>query len=99
MVVKPTASDLKEAAREATKELYEEALLSVKEVAGILGMSAYTIRRWVQTGRLEAIHISSRCLRFRRVDVRAFIEALKKRSETLSSRKKGRRKVSEQDDD
>lgn len=39
-------------------------LLTAKEVAAKLGVSAYTVKRWVKMETLQAVRIGSQILRF-----------------------------------
>jgi excisionase family DNA binding protein len=46
-------------------------LLTTREVATLLGVSMETVRDYVLVGRLPAVRLSSRTLRFRVADVEA----------------------------
>ncbi|MBI3551583.1 MAG: helix-turn-helix domain-containing protein [Elusimicrobia bacterium] len=39
-------------------------LLTAKEVAERLGVSAYTVKRWVKMGKLQGVWMGSQILRF-----------------------------------
>jgi excisionase family DNA binding protein len=54
---------------------FGETLLSVEEVAAWLGVSKYTVLRAVRAGRLHAVYVTPQVIRFRPVDVEAYIEA------------------------
>jgi excisionase family DNA binding protein len=45
--------------------------LSPREVADLLGVSSDTVLGWVREGRLRAVRLSSRTIRFRREDIAA----------------------------
>ena len=46
-----------------------EHLLSIKEVAPLLGVTPYTVRKWVREGSIPHFRLSSRCIRFKRSDL------------------------------
>lgn len=49
-------------------------LLSQKEAAGYLGLkSDRTVRNWTRDGRLHAVHIGSRIVRYRRDEIARFL--------------------------
>lgn len=49
-------------------------LLTVREVAQLLGVSTETILRWTRAGKLPAIRLSSNALRFREEDLDAWMD-------------------------
>ena len=49
-------------------------LLNYQETAELLGVSAKTVRRLVDSGKLVSIRLSERIVRFDRADVEAFAE-------------------------
>lgn len=52
--------------------------LTVREVAQILRISEWTVRRWLKEGKLRGIWLSDRAgWRISREDLQAFIEALR----------------------
>lgn len=56
-------------------------LLSEKEVAELLGFSPRTLQAWrVRGGGPEYVEVSSRCIRYRRCDLDAWIEERRRRS-------------------
>lgn len=48
-------------------------LLTAREVAGQLGLSVETVLRWARQGRIPAVYLSNRAIRFQEADVDAFI--------------------------
>ena len=53
-----------------------EALINEKDAGDFLGLSDRAMQKMRQTGGgARYIHISSRCLRYRRIDLRAWAEA------------------------
>jgi excisionase family DNA binding protein len=55
--------------------LREERLLSVKDVAQLMGVDERTIRRWVTAGRLPApLQVGPNTVRFRPEDIEQFME-------------------------
>lgn len=61
-----------------------ETHLSVKQLAARLGISTKTVRRYVDQGKLQAVRLSARCVRF---DVSQVAAALAKMSgETAQAR-------------
>jgi excisionase family DNA binding protein len=48
-------------------------LLTTREVAGILGVSAETVLRWWRAGRVPGVRLASNVLRFRESAVDAMI--------------------------
>lgn len=58
-------------------EVYaEDCLLDVRQVAEMLGLSVGTIYQFVSAGRLPVVRLSSRCIRFRKSDITAYIKNL-----------------------
>jgi excisionase family DNA binding protein len=49
-------------------------LLTTREVADRLGLAPATVLRWAQAGKLPAVYLSSRAIRFREDDLEAFLE-------------------------
>jgi excisionase family DNA binding protein len=49
-------------------------LLSVREVAELTGFAEGTLRHWVGENRIPYVRLSSRCVRFRRCDIEAWLE-------------------------
>ncbi len=50
-------------------------LMDVHDVAAYLGIHPVTVRVWAGNGKLPAIHLSPRALRFRASDIVAVLEA------------------------
>jgi excisionase family DNA binding protein len=50
-------------------------LMNVQEVAEYLGLAGGTIYHFVSEGKLPCVHLSARCLRFRRSEIDAWIAA------------------------
>lgn len=50
-------------------------LLTVAEAAAILGVNAFTVRRWIKAGRLEAIRMGEKLLRIRPDAIANFLDA------------------------
>ncbi len=48
-------------------------LLTIRDTAGVLRMSAPTIRLWIYQGKLPVVKFGRKCL-FRRTDLESFIE-------------------------
>jgi excisionase family DNA binding protein len=51
-------------------------LLSIEDVAQLTGFSVGTLYHWVSEGRIPVTRFSSRCIRFRRSDIDAWLEQL-----------------------
>jgi excisionase family DNA binding protein len=51
-------------------------LLTVRELAERLGISAGTAYHWISQGRLPCVRFSSRCVRFRESDLQQLLEQL-----------------------
>lgn len=49
-------------------------LLTTKEAASILKVSPGTLRRWVSEGRIQAIKMTARCMRFDRAELARAME-------------------------
>ena len=54
----------------------DDDLLTVHEVARILNLAVGSIYHLVSQGRIPHVHLSSRCLRFRRDSIRVWINSL-----------------------
>jgi excisionase family DNA binding protein len=54
--------------------LVEGPLLTAREVADELGVSAETILRWTRGGKLPAVRLPSGALRYRRSELLAWID-------------------------
>lgn len=52
-------------------------LLTVRELAGRLGISAGTAYHWLSQGRLPCVRFSARCVRFCQGDVQKLLEELR----------------------
>lgn len=48
-------------------------LLSPQQAAEFLGVSLVTVRRWFYAGRLPAVRLGVKLLKFKRADLEAFI--------------------------
>jgi len=53
-----------------------EKLLTVKEVAELLGLAPGSVYHWISQNRLPCVRLSPRCVRFRRKDLEALIERM-----------------------
>jgi excisionase family DNA binding protein len=51
----------------------ERLLLTVREVAELLGIRPGSVYHWVSQGRLPCVRLSSRCLRFRAEEIQRLI--------------------------
>lgn len=51
-------------------------LLTVRELAELLGISPGTAYHWLSQGRLPCVRFSARCVRFRESDVQKLLEKL-----------------------
>ena len=49
-------------------------LLTTREVADRLGLAPETVLRWARRGRLSAVYLSSRAVRFREDDLDGWLE-------------------------
>jgi excisionase family DNA binding protein len=52
-------------------------LLTVRELAERLGISPGTAYHWISQGRLPAVRLSKRCVRFRESDVQLLLDQLR----------------------
>jgi excisionase family DNA binding protein len=52
-------------------------LLTVKELAKLLGVAEGSIYHWISQGRLSVIRLSKRCVRFRESDLQNLLDSLK----------------------
>ena len=55
-------------------------LLTVRELAERLGISAGTAYHWLSQGRLPCVRFSSRCVRFRERDIEQALEQLRQQA-------------------
>lgn len=55
-----------------------ERLLTVRELARVLGVASGSIYHWLSDGRLPCIRFSRRCVRFRESDVQQLIDTLRR---------------------
>ncbi len=62
------------AAAATTRQQPVERLLSVTEVAVVLGISELMVRHYIRDGELPVVRVSERCLRVRPDDLRDFID-------------------------
>lgn len=53
----------------------EQQLLTQEEVAKYLRCSTWAVRQWTKQGKLRAVRVSHKMLRYRREDVDAFLDA------------------------
>jgi excisionase family DNA binding protein len=53
-----------------------EALLTVRDVAELLGLSVGSVYHLISQKRIPVVKLSSRCVRFRRSDIDAWIASL-----------------------
>jgi excisionase family DNA binding protein len=58
----------------------DDRLLHVREAAQFLGLAVGSLYRMVSEHRVPCIHLSKRCLRFRRSDLEAWIATKKSKS-------------------
>jgi excisionase family DNA binding protein len=56
-----------------------ERLLTARQVADQLGLSVETVLRWARQGRIPAVYLSNRAIRFRQDDVDAYVEQVSSR--------------------
>jgi len=54
-----------------------ERLLTVKELAELLGLNPGSVYHWLSEQRLPCIRFSRRCVRFRESDVQSLLETLR----------------------
>jgi len=64
-------------------------LLSKREAARRFGVSARTVEKWQQNGKLPFVKISATCVRFREEDVERFIAERLVKSTSDQARKSG----------
>ena len=57
-------------------------LLTTREVADRLGLAPETVLRWARRGKLPAVYLSSRAIRFREDDLDAWLAAQTNRAHT-----------------
>lgn len=50
-------------------------LLTGREVAQMCGVAAETIQKWARAGKLAAVRLSSRCIRYKLADVERLLSA------------------------
>jgi excisionase family DNA binding protein len=53
-----------------------EKLLTVKELAAVLGVTPTCVYRWLGEKKLTAVRFSKRCVRFRESDVQELLQQL-----------------------
>jgi excisionase family DNA binding protein len=70
----------KEAPVQQTVESAPDRLWNVTETAQFLGVASGSLYRMVSEHRVPCIHLSKRCLRFRRSDLEAWIATKKSKS-------------------
>ena len=58
--------------KEKQRNAYE--YVSKKEAAKMIGVCAETVKRYTKNGKLKAVKLSPRCLRYKRNDILDFIE-------------------------
>jgi excisionase family DNA binding protein len=51
-------------------------LLNIQEVADLTGFSVGTLYQWLSQGRLPAVRLSARCVRFRQCDIEEWISQM-----------------------
>jgi excisionase family DNA binding protein len=56
-----------------SKEMMENHLLDVKEVAELLGLAPGSIYQLISQSRITVVRLSARCVRFRRSDIDQWI--------------------------
>ena len=52
----------------------DDRLLTTREVADRLGLAPETVLRWAKRGKLPAVYLSSRAIRFREKDLADWLE-------------------------
>jgi len=55
-----------------------EELMSIKQMAKVMGYNPWTIRDWVKTGQIPSIRLSQRKIRFSPKDVEAWLNSKKR---------------------
>ncbi len=53
-----------------------EKLLSVAELAELLGIAKGSLYHWISEGRIPVVRLSKRCVRFRESDIEQMMEML-----------------------
>ena len=56
-----------------------------KDVAAHLNVNERTVRRYVRAGKLQSMHLSRRCVRFRPSDVQQFVQQISEGLEPLDA--------------
>ena len=56
-----------------SKEMMEDYLLDVKEVAELLGLAPGSIYQLISQSRITVVRLAARCVRFRRSDIDRWI--------------------------
>ena len=51
----------------------ENSLLDVRGAAALLGISPGTLYHWLSEGRVPCVRLGSRCVRFKRTDLEAWV--------------------------
>ena len=59
----------------------DDELLTAEQVAIMLKVSAATVKRWTNSGDLDAERLGHRTLRYRRADVEAFLRRRRQREQ------------------
>ncbi len=59
-------------------QIYRDRLLTGREVAQKCGVSVETIAKWARTGKLNAVRLSSRCIRYERTAVETLLAKARK---------------------
>jgi excisionase family DNA binding protein len=61
----------------------DERLLTVREVASLLGLSVGSVYHLISQKRIPVVKLSSRCVRFRRSDIDAWIASLMRPADSI----------------
>jgi excisionase family DNA binding protein len=64
----------------------EVALLTVRESAERAGVQEGTVRRWIEHGKLPAIHVSPKVVRIHEHDLSSFLSSRRDGASTLAER-------------